>query len=139
MKDAIAFQCEQSVGDFLRLGLAARYGEEPRRDEIEEATLFGKFRGQGLPRFEVIRFQQDSEGEVESLALHSGGNERILSRSHHVHPVAKVDVIEMSGDCQDSRCTVLFQATAKSLPHLLSVRFRGHRKPYGLLCFLSFR
>jgi len=138
MKDAIAFQCEQSVGDFPRLGLAARHGEEPRRDEIEEATLLGKFRGQGLPCVGVIRFQQDSECEVESVALHSGGNERILRRSHHVHAVAKVDVIEIRGDCQDSRRSVLFQATAKTLPHLLRVRFRGYRKPWGLLRFLSF-
>lgn len=35
MKDAVVFQCEQPVGDFLRLSLIAGYGEELRRDEID--------------------------------------------------------------------------------------------------------
>lgn len=138
MKDAVAFQCGKSVGDVLCLRLTAGYGEEPRRDEIEETAILGKFSGQGMPCVGVIRSQLDSEGEVESVALHSRGNERVLSGSHHAYAVAKVDVVEVRGDSQNSRYAVRFQATAKSLPHLLRVRFRGHRKPYGLSRFLSF-
>lgn len=44
MKGALVLQSEQSVGNFLRLGLAGRYSEEPRRDEIKKASTRSKFR-----------------------------------------------------------------------------------------------
>ena len=44
MKGALVLQSEQSVGNFLRLGLAGRYSEEPRRDEIKKASTHSKFR-----------------------------------------------------------------------------------------------
>ena len=98
MKDAVLRQCGQSVGDFLRLRLTAGYGEELRRDEIDEAAILGKFSGQGMRCVGLIRSQLDPECEIESVELHTRGNERILSGTHHAHAVAEIEVIDISGD-----------------------------------------
>jgi hypothetical protein len=98
MEDAVVFQCRQFVGDFLCLRLTAGYSEELRGDEIDEAAILGKFSSQGMRCVGLIRIQQDSECEIESVILHTSGDERILSGSHHAHAVAEIEVVEISGD-----------------------------------------
>ncbi|MDI2033792.1 hypothetical protein PJL15_00892 [Paenarthrobacter nitroguajacolicus] len=51
---------------------------------------------------------EDPEREIQCVAVH-GGSKRIFSRSHHRHPVAKVDVIEISGDAQNRGRAVPFE------------------------------
>lgn len=46
----------------------------------------------------VFKIQLDSECEIESVVLHTSGNERILSGSHHAHAVAEIEVVEISRD-----------------------------------------
>ncbi len=98
MKGAVVLQCGQSVGDFLRLRLTAGYGEELRRDEIDEAAALGKFSDQGMRCVGLISIQLDPECEISSVVLHTRRNERILSGSHHAHAVAEIEVVDICGD-----------------------------------------